>query len=76
LPIEEIDNPNHAEDRNFYKVEKSTKDGTKVSRMLYTGNNLERGASYSHRNYQTDDPAANARAAAVAAEPKGKPRPL
>jgi hypothetical protein len=39
---EETDNPQLADDRNFYKVEKWTKDGTKVDRMLYAGNNLER----------------------------------
>jgi hypothetical protein len=30
---EEKDNPLLADDRNFYKVEKWTKDGTKVDRM-------------------------------------------
>ena len=39
---EETDNPLLADDRNFYKVEKWTKDGTKVDRMLYAGNNLDR----------------------------------
>jgi hypothetical protein len=28
--------------RKFYKVEKWTKDGTKVDRMLYAGNNLDK----------------------------------
>jgi len=37
---EETDNPLYADDRNFYKVEKWTKDGTKVDRLLYAGNNL------------------------------------
>jgi hypothetical protein len=41
-PVEETDNPLHADDRNFYKVEKWTKDGTKVDRMLYAGSNLEK----------------------------------
>jgi hypothetical protein len=31
-----------ADDRNFYKVEKWTKDGTKIERLLYAGNNLEK----------------------------------
>ncbi len=39
---EETDNPLYADDRNFYKVEKWTKDGAKVERMLYAGNNLEK----------------------------------
>jgi hypothetical protein len=39
---DETDNPLIADDRNYYKVEKWTKDGSKVDRMLYAGNNLER----------------------------------
>jgi len=31
---EETDNPLYADDHNFYKVEKWTKDGTKVDRLL------------------------------------------
>jgi hypothetical protein len=34
---EETDNPLLADDRNYYKVEKRTKDGSKVDRMLYAG---------------------------------------
>jgi hypothetical protein len=37
---EETDDPLRADDRNFYKVEKWAKDGTKVDRMLYACNNL------------------------------------
>jgi hypothetical protein len=37
---EETNNPTYADDRMFYKVEKWTKDGTKVDRMLHAGNNL------------------------------------
>jgi hypothetical protein len=29
-------------DRNYYKVEKWTKDGSKADRMLYAGNNLDK----------------------------------
>jgi hypothetical protein len=36
----ETDNPLLADDRNYYKVEKWTKDGGKVDRMLYAGTNL------------------------------------
>jgi hypothetical protein len=41
-PNEETDNPLLADDRNVYKVEKWTKDGAKIERMLYAGNDLER----------------------------------
>ena len=39
---EETKNALYADDRNFYKVETWTKDGTKVDRLLYAGNNLEK----------------------------------
>jgi hypothetical protein len=39
---EETDNPLLADECNFYKVEKWTKDGAKVDRMLYAGNNLDK----------------------------------
>jgi hypothetical protein len=39
---EETDNPLRADDRNFYKVEKWTKDGAKIERLLYAGNNLDK----------------------------------
>jgi hypothetical protein len=39
---EETDDPLYADDRNFYKVEKWTKDGTKVDSLLYAGNNLDK----------------------------------
>ena len=42
LPNEETDSPDFADQQNFYKVEKWTKDGTKVDRMLYAGNNLDK----------------------------------
>ena len=35
---EEADNALYADHRNFYKVEKWTKDGMKVDRLLYAGN--------------------------------------
>ena len=31
-----------ADHRNYYKVEKWTKDGARVKRMLYAGSNLDR----------------------------------
>jgi hypothetical protein len=39
---EETDSPSHTDDRNFYKVEKWTRDGTKVDSLLYAGNSLGR----------------------------------
>jgi hypothetical protein len=45
-PLEETDNPLYADDRNFYKVEKWTRDGSKIDTLLYAGTNLE-GAGYS-----------------------------
>ena len=37
---EETDSPLIADDHGYYKVEKWTRDGTKVDTMLYAGNNL------------------------------------
>ena len=39
---EETDDPLRADERNFYKVEKWTRDGTQVDRTLYAGNNLDK----------------------------------
>jgi hypothetical protein len=39
---EETNNPQIADARNFYKVEKWTKDGAGVERMLYAGSNLDK----------------------------------
>jgi hypothetical protein len=39
---EETDNPLKADDRNFYKLEKWTKDGSKVDRLLYAGASLNK----------------------------------
>ena len=39
---EETDEPLIADHRNFYKVEKWTKDGAKVERLLYAGSNLDK----------------------------------
>ena len=37
---EETDDPHYADRRNFYKVEKWSRDGLRVELMLYAGNNL------------------------------------
>ena len=39
---EETDDAKYADGRMFYKLEKWTRDGTKVDRMLYAGNNLDK----------------------------------
>ena len=39
---EETNDPLIADARNFYKVEKWTKDGSKVDRMLHAGSNLDK----------------------------------
>ena len=41
-PAEETNDPLIADHRNFYKVEKWTKDGAKVDHMLYAGSNLDK----------------------------------
>jgi hypothetical protein len=43
---EETSEPLIADDRNCYKVEKWTKDGTKVDRMLYAGSNLDKAKEF------------------------------
>ena len=52
---EQTDNPRHADDRNFYKLEKWTKDGSEIDRLLYAGNNLDKArllfqAAVKHRS--------------------------
>ena len=42
---EQTDSPTYADDRNYYKVEKWTRDGTKVDSLLYAGNSLGRARS-------------------------------
>jgi hypothetical protein len=37
---EETDSRTYADGRNFYKVEKWTRDGTKIDSLLYAGNSL------------------------------------
>jgi hypothetical protein len=42
---EETDDPNNADARNYYKVERWTNDGLYVAGMLYAGNDLEHARS-------------------------------
>src|SRR6516162_10998354 len=46
---EETTDPLIADARNFYKVEKWTRDGTKVDSLLYAGNSLGRARSVFER---------------------------
>ena len=39
---EETDSPTYADDRNFYKVEKWTRDGMRVDSLFYAGNSLSK----------------------------------
>ena len=39
---EATDDPIYADERNFYMVEKLTKDGKQVDRLLYASNNLDK----------------------------------
>ena len=49
---EETNGPLYADHRNFYKVEKWTRDGTMVDRMLYAGNNLDKARRIFERTTQ------------------------
>ena len=44
-PGEETDDPNYADARRFYKVERWTNDGLYIAGMLYAGNDLQRARS-------------------------------
>ena len=39
---EETDDPIYADRRNFYKVEKWSKDGQRIEEMLFAGNSLDK----------------------------------
>jgi hypothetical protein len=72
IKYEETDEPLIADNRNFYKVDKWTKDGSKVDHMLYAGSSLDKArevfaeAIYHRPRNPVDHPAADARARAVA----------
>ncbi len=46
---EQTDSPIYADDRNFYKVEKWARDGSKVDSLLYAGNSLGRARALFER---------------------------
>lgn len=39
---EETDDPLYADRRNFYKVEKWSRDGQRIEEMLFSGNSLDK----------------------------------
>ena len=39
---EETGDPLYADRRNFYKVEKWSRDGLRIEQLLYAGNNLDK----------------------------------
>jgi hypothetical protein len=39
---EQTEDPHYADQRNFYKVEKWSRDGLQIEAMLYAGSNLNR----------------------------------
>jgi hypothetical protein len=41
-PDQETDNPLLADDRNYYKVEKLSRNGQDAERLLWAGNNLDK----------------------------------
>jgi hypothetical protein len=47
---EETDSPTDADDHNFYKVEKWTRDGTKADSQLYAGDSLGRARAVFERS--------------------------
>ena len=65
---EKTADPLQADERNFYKVEKLTRDGMHVDRLLYAGDNLDRA-----RDIFAHHPAADAGAASVAAVEMKRP---
>jgi hypothetical protein len=44
---EETDDPLYADRRNFYKVEKWSRDGLRVELMLFAGNSLDKARASS-----------------------------
>jgi hypothetical protein len=77
---EETNDPLVADVRNFYKVEKWTRDGEKVDSLLYAGNNLDKTRDIFAQGDkapaadQVDHSAANAGIGAMAAEVKATAR--
>jgi hypothetical protein len=49
---EETDDPTYADRRNFYKVEKWSRDGLRVELMLYAGNDLDKARRIFERTHK------------------------
>jgi hypothetical protein len=49
---EETDDPHYADRRNFYKVERWSRDGLRVDLMLYAGNNLDKARRIFERTHK------------------------
>jgi hypothetical protein len=68
---EETDEPLIADHRNFYKVEKWSRDGERVTELLFAGSSLDKAKrvfelGQAPATYPHDHPAADACAAAMA----------
>ncbi len=50
---EETDDPHYADRRNFYKVEKWSRDGLRVELMIYAGNNLDKARRIFERTHKS-----------------------
>jgi hypothetical protein len=48
--VKETNDPLQADERNSYRVEKWTKDGTKIDRIIYAGSNLDTARSSRRRS--------------------------
>ena len=49
---DETDDPHYADRRNFYKVEKWSRDGLRVMMLLYAGNNLDKARRIFERTHK------------------------
>jgi hypothetical protein len=47
---EETDDPLHADRRNFYKVERWSRDGQHIEDMLFAGSSLDKAQEWPSRN--------------------------
>ena len=81
-PAEETNDPLIADARNYYKVEKWTKDGTKIDHMLYAGSSLDKArevfcsGDLPSAAHSADDQAADTYVGAVAEADAGREHAL
>ena len=75
---EETDDPLYADRRNFYKVEKWSRDGQRIEEMLFAGNSLAKAQRIFERfiheatEVEADDQATNEGVAGVATDITGQ----